>query len=72
MSFVDTLREPHFMGFVIFDWLSTIVGAGCISYYSGCNFAIVLIVLLVLSVFLHVYYKIDTKMNSYLGLNSDQ
>lgn len=72
MSFIDTLREPHFYGFVVFDWVSTIVGAGCISYYFNINFIQTLIVLLILSIFLHVYYKIDSKTNGYLGLNSDQ
>lgn len=70
MSVIDTLREPRLFGFVLFDWVSTIVGAACIAYYFKINFALTLIVLLILSIFLHVLFGINTKTNGYLGLNS--
>lgn len=72
MALVDILRKPHFMGFVIFDWVATFAGAACVSLYFNINYVLTLVVLLILSIFLHVYYKVDSKTNGYLGLNSDQ
>lgn len=67
---IKKLREPKLFGFVLFDWISTILAALLISHFTNINGFLILFILLALSVFLHYIFKIDTKTNYYLGLSN--
>lgn len=66
---IDTLREPKILDFVIFDWAATIISAYMVSSFIDCSFIVVLLILLIISVILHVVFKIDTKTNYLLGIS---
>lgn len=68
-SIIDILRGPKIDDFVIFDWVATLAGAEMISKITGFSFIIVLLILLIISVFLHMAFDIDTKTNYLLGLS---
>jgi hypothetical protein len=66
---IATLRTPRIFGFVIFDWAATLAGTWVLSEILGINYNILLVILLILSVFLHMYFNIPTNTNYYLGLS---
>ena len=69
MSIIETLRTPRIIGFVIFDYVATIIGSAGIAYYYNINFALTLIIILILSIIMHVVFNISTKTNRLLGFN---
>ncbi len=68
---IEKLREPKVFGFVLFDWISTILGALIIANYLQYNFMATLIVLLVISIYLHWYFDVPTLTNYYLGISKN-
>lgn len=86
MGFIDTARGPKFFGFVIFDWLLTIVSG----YYLGGwiydivnknttngltvqrnNFIFLTIILLVfIGIYIHCLTNTDTMIGYYMGLSN--
>lgn len=71
MSYIETLRAPKLFGFVLFDWISTIIGALLLAKYLGYDFWIVLIILLIISIYLHWYFDTPTLTNYYLGISKN-
>ncbi len=71
MSIIESLRGPKLFGFVLFDWISTIIGALLLANYLKYDFLIVLIVLLVISIYLHWYFDTPTLTNYYLGISKN-
>jgi hypothetical protein len=74
MSIIDLLRTPKIAGFVLFDWTATLLSAMIVDSYFGdeknINILSIFIILLILSLYLHVYFDIPTTTNYYLGLSS--
>jgi hypothetical protein len=71
MSIIESLREPKLFGFVLFDWISTIIGALLLANYLDYDFWVVLITLLIISIYLHWYFNTPTLTNYYLGISSN-
>lgn len=69
MGIIDALRRPRLFGFVLFDWIATLLGALLLSGITGIGYGLMLFILLVASVFLHIYFDIPTNTNYYLGLS---
>lgn len=69
MSLIDELRGPKIANFVIFDWVSTIISAIIIQQVFDANVFMVFIILIILSIFLHIIFKVDTQTNYLLGLS---
>jgi len=72
MSIITKLREPKIADFIIFDWVATVLSAAYIGYkYNLSNYETILafIVLIILSIILHLVFKIDTKTNYLLGIS---
>lgn len=69
MSVIDTLRGPKLAGFVLFDWVSTIIGSYFLARAIGADFVLTLIILLLVSIVLHDVFDVNTRTNKYLGLN---
>lgn len=69
MNVIDTLRRPRLFGFVLFDWIATLLGALLLSNITGMGYGLMLFILLVASIFLHIYFDIPTNTNYYLGLS---
>ena len=79
LSFIDTLRGPKILNMSIFDWTATFFVAVLINYfvYNKDNFSLVntmkvFIVLIIIAVLSHYFFKVPTMFNYYLGLNSLQ
>lgn len=77
-TLIQQLREPRLFGMVVFDWSLTLLGAYLLtnivySYYKEIKFPKlyfgITIILLVLAVFLHWLFGINTMMGYYMGLN---
>lgn len=69
MDIITILREPRILGFVIFDWSLTILSAVYIAKIFHLGFFITLLILLIISIFLHYKLNVNTRTNYYLGLN---
>lgn len=59
---------PTFNGIAFVDFLSTLLVAWLISYFSGFNIFVVLLVLLLLGIFTHYLFCVDTSLNTLIGL----
>ena len=69
MSIIDILRTPKFADFVIFDWTATLLSAVMMSGVFSVDAYMTFIILIIVSIFLHIIFKIDTKTNWILGLS---
>lgn len=70
MNIIDTLRIPKIANFVVFDWGATIAMAILIEKIFNVNVYLTFIILIIISIFLHISYKVDTMTNYYLGLSN--
>jgi hypothetical protein len=66
----EWVHKYRLFDFAIIDVILTIIGAYLISYFSNTHFIVILILLLLLSIYLHKLFCIDTKLitiiNKYL------
>lgn len=69
MTLVDTLRGPKIANFVIFDWVSTIAASIIVQKIFNIDIYLSFIVLIIISIILHVIFKVDTQTNYLLGLS---
>jgi hypothetical protein len=69
MSLIDTLRIPKIDGFVIFDWSATVIAAVLLQKIINIPIYLNFILLIIISIFLHIIFKVDTKTNYMLGLS---
>ena len=69
INIIDILRGPKLFEFVIFDWISTLLGALILAKLFDFNYLILLIILLIISIYLHIEFEIPTMTNYYLGLS---
>ena len=77
-TFIQTLRSFRIYGMAIFDWALTLLGGYILarilsSYFKSENFYRlffnVTFGLVVLAIFLHKIFEVDTMLGYYLGLN---
>lgn len=68
-SIIDSLRKPKIFDFVIFDWLATAATAIVLQKIISADFYIIFVILIILSILLHVLFKVDTTTNYLLGLS---
>lgn len=66
---LQTLREPRIGGFVVFDTVASIIGGIFLSNMLNTDKTITLFILFILSIILHVIFKINTHTNYLLGLS---
>ena len=66
---IDTLREPKIFNFIIFDWIATFLSAMLIEKIFKVDKWITFIILLIISIPLHIYFKTPTMTNYYLGVD---
>jgi hypothetical protein len=52
-----------------FDWIATIIGAYFLATYMSWSFILVLVILLLISIPIHMYFGTKTYTNYYLGLD---
>jgi hypothetical protein len=66
---LEDLRKPRLFGFVVFDWVLTIIATLVLSRLFGQGFVSMLVIVLLLSIILHVMFNVPTLTNYYLGLS---
>lgn len=69
---INLIHVPKIAGFAIVDWIGTALGAIIIKKIFNIDVYLAFIILILISIIVHVMFKIDTKTNSLLGINSDQ
>lgn len=66
---IEKLRSVKLFDFVVFDWVATAIFALLIAKYIDMSFLYTMIILLIISIYLHVYFKVPTMTNYYLNLS---
>lgn len=70
---LKTLREPKILGMSIFDWITSLLGAYIIGrwfhFRTRQQWVSWIILWIVLGVFVHAIFGINTMLGYYMGLN---
>jgi|694.fasta_scaffold18050_6 hypothetical protein len=63
------VHKFHFGNVAVFDFVLTIIGAGIISYFTEIPISITIILSLLLAIFVHWLFGIQTSVNKFLRIN---